>query len=170
MEHDYADDFDNDGDLDFIVGNLRKNSQMKASREQPCTLVYDDFDKNGSVDPIMCYYIQGKSYPSLSRDELIDQMPSLRKRFNDYASYSDAGIADILSPASLTAAKKLQAVQLASCYIENPGNGKLPDKGIACRGSNLTAIYYALDINKDGYKDLFLGGHLRKNPYIYRKI
>ena len=159
----YADDFDNDGDLDFIVGNLGKNTQMKASREQPCTLVYDDFDKNGSIDPIMCYYIQGKSYPSLSRDELIDQLPSFRKKFNDYASYSDAGITDILSPASLAAAKKLQVEQFASCYIENKGNGKLQIKELPVE-AQLSPVYAisSFDINKDGYKDLFLGGNFEK--------
>ncbi|PWT94839.1 MAG: RNA-binding protein, partial [Bacteroidetes bacterium] len=53
----YAADFDNDGDMDFVVGNLGWNTQMRVSADQPCTMVYDDFDGNGSVDGIMCYYV-----------------------------------------------------------------------------------------------------------------
>ena len=159
----YGDDFDKDGDLDFIAGNLGKNSQIKASKDQPCTLVYDDFDKNGSVDPLMCYYIQGKSYPSLSRDELIDQMPSLRKKFNDYASYSNATITDIISPENLSAAKKLQAEQFATCYIENTGNGKLLIKELPIE-AQVSPVYAiaSFDANNDGNKDLFLGGNFEK--------
>ncbi len=159
----YAADFDNDGDLDFIVGNRGLNSQVRVSKEQPCTMLYNDFDGNGSMDGIMSYYIKGKNYPALSRDEMMQQMPSLRKKFNDYASYSTATIDDILSGPEIANAKKLVADNLATCYIENKGNGKLQIRELPVQ-AQFSPVYAinSLDVNKDGYPDLLLGGNFEK--------
>ena len=66
-------DLDNDGNPELIAGNYGLNSQLKANEKQPVEMFVKDFDDNGSVDPILCCYIQGKSYPYLTRDELLDQ-------------------------------------------------------------------------------------------------
>ena len=44
------------------------------------TLYYKDFDGNGSIDPLLCYYIGGVSYPAASRDDVTDQLPVLKKK------------------------------------------------------------------------------------------
>jgi len=62
----YADDMDGDGDLDLIVGNCGLNTQFHVSEKEPMALYYKDFDNNGSIDPILCYYIGGVSYPAAS--------------------------------------------------------------------------------------------------------
>jgi len=56
-------DFDKDGDMDLIAGNWGTNSQFKCSAEKPMQMTFKDFDNNGSVDPIITYYLDGKSYP-----------------------------------------------------------------------------------------------------------
>ena len=167
----YATDFDKDGDLDFIVGNRGLNTQIKVSKDQPCTMLYKDFDNNGSIDGIMCYFIQGKSYPALSRDELLEQLPVLRKRYNDYASYSNATINDIFSDAELANAKKLTADNMATCYIENKGNGKFDVRPLPVQAqfSPVYAIASA-DVNKDGNPDLLLGGNFEKTRVSIGKI
>jgi hypothetical protein len=159
----YAADFDKDGDMDFIVGNRGLNTQVRVSREQPCTMYYKDFDNNGSIDGIMCYYIQGKSYPALSRDELIEQIPILRKKFNDYESYSTATINDLFSGNELASAKKLVANKMATCYIENKGNGKFEIRELPVQ-AQFSPVYAisSLDVNKDGNPDLLLGGNFEK--------
>src|SRR5690606_30001906 len=111
-------DFDNDGDADILLGNLGLNTQFRASEKQPLSLVYKDFDNNGSLDPIMTYYIQGKEYPFPSRDELLDQMYSMRGKFTNYASYSKATLKDIFSSADLKNAHTLKATMLESVYLE----------------------------------------------------
>ena len=91
-----ATDIDNDGDIDFVLGNCGYNNQFsKTNKDQPLQLYVNDFDGNGIIDPIMCYFIQGKSYPMASRDELFDQIPSLKKKFLRYKDYADATINDI---------------------------------------------------------------------------
>ena len=159
----YADDFDKDGDLDFIAGNRGLNTQVKVSPEQPCTMFYKDFDNNGSIDGIMCYYIQGKSYPAMSRDEIVEQMPVLRKKFNDYASYSTATINDFFSGNELSTAKKLVADKMATCYIENKGNGKFEIRELPLQ-AQFSPVYAinSLDANKDGNQDLLLAGNFEK--------
>ncbi len=58
------------------------NTQFQASEKEPLEMYYKDFDNNGSVDPIFSFYIQHKRYPYLTRDELLAQLPALRKRFS----------------------------------------------------------------------------------------
>src|SRR5690606_10704265 len=97
----FLDDFDGDGDVDIVAGNLGLNTQLKASQTEPVELVYKDFDKYGSVDPILTYYIQGASYPFASRDELLDQIYGMRSKFTSYASYADARLNNIFSKGDL---------------------------------------------------------------------
>src|SRR6266487_27738 len=167
----YADDFDKDGDLDFVVGNRGLNTQVKVSEKQPCTMYYKDFDGNGSIDGIMCYYIQGKSYPALSRDEMIDQLPGLRKKFNDYASYSTATINDFFSGDELASAKKLVADNMATCYIENKGKGKFEIRELPVQ-AQFSPVYAisSLDVNKDGNQDLILAGNFEKTRVTIGKF
>jgi enediyne biosynthesis protein E4 len=87
-------DLNGDGNLDIVGGNFGLNSQYAASDQQPVELFYADFDQNGSVDPVTTTYIQGKRYPYLTRDELLEQLGFLRSRFNTYKSYSSATLED----------------------------------------------------------------------------
>jgi hypothetical protein len=155
----YAEDMDNDGDKDLVIGNLGLNAQFKASEKEPLQMYYKDFDENGSVDPIFCYYIGGVSYPAASRDDLMDQLPVLKKKFLEYSKYSTATINDLFTPEQLNDAKALKAEILETVYLENTG------KEFAMRKLPVEAQYapvYAiasLDVNRDGNKDLVFAGN-----------
>lgn len=167
----YAADFDKDGDLDIILGNRGFNTQVKVSPEQPCTMYYKDFDKNGSIDGIMNYFIQGKSYPALSRDEMMEQLPVLRKKYNNYESYSTATVDDFFSPEELSNATKLVAVNMATSYLENTAKGKfeLRDLPVQAQFSPVYAIN-SLDANNDGNPDLLLAGNFEKTRVAIGQI
>lgn len=152
-------DMDGDGDMDLIAGNWGLNSPIKVSKQQPAVMFYNDFDNNGSVDPLLCYYIEGKSYPMASRDEITDQIVSLRQKFPTYDSYANATIEDILPPEKLSAAKKLSANCFETIYFEN-------DKGIfRARKLPLQANFFPVyaigtgDFDQDGKQDIILAGN-----------
>ena len=83
-------DFNKDGKQDLLIGNLGVNTQCKVNDKEPADLYFNDFDANGTVEPILCYYIQGKSYPFLSRDEVAGQINGMSKKFSRYQDYADA--------------------------------------------------------------------------------
>lgn len=154
-----AHDFDNDGDEDIIVGNLGLNTQLRASNAEPITLFYKDFDNNGSIDPILNHYIQGKSYPFASRDELLDQMYSMRSRYTSYASYADVELNTIFTANELKEASTLKVTQLESVYLENK-QGKFIFHKLPSVAQFAPVYTMALiDYNKDGNMDVVLGGN-----------
>ncbi|MDP3468078.1 MAG: VCBS repeat-containing protein [Daejeonella sp.] len=155
----HVEDMDADGDQDLVIGNLGLNAQFKASEKEPMSIYYKDFDENGSVDPIFCYYIDGVSYPAASRDDLMDQLPSLKNKFLEYHKYANATINDLFTPDQLKDAKVLKAELLETVYLENTGKGfnlkKLP---VEAQYAPVYAIASA-DVDKDGKKDLLLAGN-----------
>lgn len=153
-------DMDGDGDLDLIAGNWGLNSPIKVSKPEPAIMFYNDFDNNGSIDPLICYYIQGKSYPMASRDEMTDQMFSLRQKFPTYESYSDATISDILTPEQLKSAKKLSADYFETTYFEN-NKGVFEAKKLPLQ-ANFFPVYAIStgDFDHDGKQDIILAGNI----------
>ncbi len=112
-------DIDNDGDMDYFLGNAGTNLQFKATAEQPVQLTAGDFNQDGVLDPILSYYIRDRSYPLASRDELLEQVNSLRKKFIKYEDYSKATIQDIATEEQLEKSYKFNAYNLQSSWLEN---------------------------------------------------
>lgn len=156
----FAEDFDSDGDKDLIVGNLGLNNQFKASAKEPASIYYKDFDGNGSIDPIFCYYIDGVSYPAASRDDLMDQLPNWNKKFLEYHSYANATIDDLFKPEQLKDANILKAELLSTVYLENNGASGFNIKSLP-NEVQYAPIYAitSIDANGDGKKDLILAGN-----------
>ena len=153
-------DMDGDGDTDLIIGNCGENTQFHPTEKEPMTIYYKDFDNNGSVDPIFCYYINGTSYPAASRDDLTDQLPGLKKKFLEYKDYANATINDVFTQDQLKDAGMLKAETMQTVYLENQGS-----KGFALHVLPLEAQYapvygiVSIDANHDGKKDVLLAGN-----------
>ncbi|MDO1444953.1 VCBS repeat-containing protein [Rhodocytophaga aerolata] len=164
-----AEDFDNDGDLDLVAGNLGLNNQMKVTGQQPATLLYSDFDNNGTIDPVLSYYIEGKNYPAFSRDELGGQMPAIKKRFTSYEAYAKATMEDVFSKEQLQVAQKLTASRFHTTYFEN-NKGLFTAKELPIQ-AQFAPVYaiQSLDINSDGHLDILLGGNLEKTRVVTGK-
>jgi len=155
-----AGDFDLDGDIDYVAGNMGLNTQIKASRSEPATIYASDFDNNGSVDPVMCFYIQGKSYPFYPKDDIQTQIPFIKKKYPTYESYATQSITDIFSEEELKGALKLKAIVMESCYIENKGNNQFELIPLP-REAQFSPVYsiHPGDYNKDGKPDLIIAGN-----------
>jgi hypothetical protein len=155
-------DLDKDNDLDLIAGNWGTNSQIQASEKEPATMYSGDFDNNGFIDPLLCYYIQGKSYPMASRDEMTDQMVSLRQRFPTYDSYANAAISDVLTEEQLKKGKELSVNYMHTTWFENV-NGKFITRSLPVQ-AGFSPVYaiYSDDFNHDGNMDILLAGNVEQ--------
>lgn len=155
-----ADDFNNDGNIDLIAGNLGTNIQLKASATEPLSITYADFLNTGIVYPILTYYNNGKSYPWLTRDELADQLPIIQKKFLAYKDYADAQLTDIFSSDQLESAKTAEVKTLQSVYLQNDNNKKFSVTALPTHAQispiNGMAV---LDVDKDGNKDIIIAGN-----------
>ena len=89
------------------------------------TLCVNDFFHSDKTEPVLCYYIQGQSYPYASKNELTEDMPGLKKKFLYYKDYATAQFTDIFTPEQILGMKELKAMQLKNCWLENTGTGKL---------------------------------------------
>ncbi len=161
-----ATDIDGDGDIDFLLGNCGYNDQFsKTNKDQPLQLYVNDFDNNGTIDPIMCYYIQGKSYPMASRDELLDQLPGLKKKYVHYRDYANATISDIFSAAKIKQSTVLHCDELASGVLYNDGTNHFAFKPFPLQAqvSKIFGIETA-DFDHDGKADVLCTG----NYFPYR--
>jgi hypothetical protein len=101
-----AGDFDNDGDDDYIVGNLGSNNRFTISDKTQFNVYAIDLDKNGFIDPVSTSYwkdINGEmqEYPVNYLDELAAQSPYFRKKFTSYTNFSYTNAKDIFNPDSI---------------------------------------------------------------------
>jgi hypothetical protein len=152
-------DLDNDGDFDFVVGNHGLNCDLTASVAKPLTMYVHDFDENGSLDQMLCYYNGEKSYPFASQDELISQLPAKRKAYLKYDEYAESQIESVFDKAILAKAKQLTANELRTVWVEN-NKGKfivhaLP---IEAQFAPIRSILIQ-DFDGDGNQDIILGGN-----------
>ena len=156
-----VEDLNGDGNADLLVGNLGLNSQLKATEKEPVELFYKDFDDNGSVDPILCLYNKHKSYPYITRDELLDQLSIMRNRFPDYKSYAEATLKDIFTSDELKGATRLEANTLKTMLFIGDVNHKFQEKELPIEVQESPVFTLtSLDFDKDGKKDLLIAGNI----------
>ncbi|MBO0939799.1 VCBS repeat-containing protein [Fibrella sp. HMF5335] len=153
-------DFDNDGDIDYVAGNLGKNSRFQASAAEPVSIYAKDYDQNNTLDPVMCLYIQGKCYPTHPRDQLAEQVPGLKKRFPTYADYGNMTFDKVLTDEERAGAYVVNATNLTSSYIENRGNNQFAIRPLPAM-AQITTVQGILvgDYNTDGQLDVLLVGN-----------
>lgn len=155
-----AADFNQDGFVDLVAGNLGLNSVLKATADNPVNLFISDFSGNGRPDQILTYYNAGKSYPLASRDQMLFSIPALQIKYPTYADYAGQSVGDIFPGEQLEAAAVRRATEFASLLLMNNGDetfniGPLPVE------AQFSPLYSLLidDFNKDGYQDMLLGGN-----------
>ncbi|WP_276168172.1 VCBS repeat-containing protein [Zobellia alginiliquefaciens] len=151
-------DFDNDGDIDLIAGNLGLNSKLRASKNEPVQMYYADFDKNGWPEGVTTHFINGKEHVFSSKSLLEKQMVYLRKKFTTYSAFAEADFKDIFTAEELQNAKILKAYEFRSCFIENLGDQKfkLTPLPTAAQFSTVNTIL-PLDFDQDENLDVLLG-------------
>lgn len=155
-----AADFDHDGDLDLIAGNLGLNSRLKASLKEPVCMYVDDFDKNDSTDQVVTHFIHGTEYPLSTRDEMTKQMPYLKKRYLSYHKFAETSVHDMFPGDLLEKAEKYAVQTFESMYVENLGGGKFQTRPLpeAAQFSTVNALRIE-DFDGDKNLDVLIAGN-----------
>jgi hypothetical protein len=126
-----AGDFDKDGDMDYIAGNLGENSYYRATDQHPVSIYGGDFSNSGRYGAFLSIYLPAsqldttqREYPAQGRDDVIWQMGSLARKFPDYKSFALARMNELFTPDQLNRALIYRANNLKSCYCRNDGHGR----------------------------------------------
>jgi len=153
-------DFNGDKRPDLVIGNMGLNTQFKPSEKEPLEIYYKDFDNNGSVEPIFSFDIQGKRYPYVTRDELVGQLPGMRKRFSNFKSYADITMDELFQNNELKDAGHLVADHMSTTCFMSANNGKFVVADLP-KETQYSPVYsiVPLDFNDDGNTDLLLCGN-----------
>ncbi|MEM9986902.1 MAG: FG-GAP-like repeat-containing protein, partial [Bacteroidota bacterium] len=119
-----AGDFDGDGDLDLIAGNLGTNFKYQAHPEEPFSVYSGDFDQNKRLDIVLSYEKKGIQLPLRGRECSSQQIPAIELKFKDYHSFATATLPEIYGDQNLAEALQYHATHFASSWVENRGGGK----------------------------------------------
>ena len=162
-----AGDFDNDGDIDYVVGNSGENSFYKASDHGPVSVYAKDFDNNGSYDAIPSLYLpvnmtdtSRKEFPAFGRDDLIKQMIGMRSRYQSYKAYAEAPMDSMLTKEQLKGALVYRANNLRSGFVRNEGNGRFVFEALPMQAQlSMLCGMIAEDFDGDGNLDIAINGN-----------
>jgi hypothetical protein len=160
-----AGDFDNDGDMDYIGGNLGMNTLARASEGRPVSVYAKDFNNDGYFDaiPTVFYKAQDDSYkefPYNTRDDMGKQVIQVRQRFQEYGKFAESALGDILKPEELRDALHLSATWMKSSYVENQGGSKFAIRELPVQAQFAPLFgMIADDFDQDGNLDLMLSGN-----------
>ncbi len=164
-----AGDFDQDGDEDYLVGNLGENHRFNVSEKYPMRIYAIDLDQNGSIDPLTTAYWnnpEGKmtEYPVNYLDELGAQSSFFRSKFDGYTTFSFATIDDILDAKTLAERKFHPYINTTSSFIIWNEGGELRWEKMPA-SLQVAPIKKMLvhDFNGDNFPDVMISG----NDYTY---
>ncbi|MGJ8713456.1 MAG: VCBS repeat-containing protein [Maribacter stanieri] len=154
-------DFDNDGDMDYIAGNLGLNYKYKTSTDKPFDVYYNDFDANGNADIVLGYYNKEKHYPLRGFSCSSEQIPDLKKKILKYDAFASMELKDVYGEEKLKNSLHYSADTFASVYVENIGDGKFKMTNLPnlAQLTNLNDMLIS-DFNGDGSLDVLGVGNL----------
>jgi hypothetical protein len=165
-----AADIDGDGFTDLIAGNMGANSYFTPTQEEPVMIVARDFDNNGSIDPLITYYnpIEKNRFLVHNRLVLLDQVPSLKKKFETFTQYATTPFSKVFDDRDLKDAYTRSSFVLTShLFVNQQGKSfqPLPLPDVA----QLSAVQDMVvdDLNNDGKQDLLLIGNMHSQETLF---
>ncbi|MEO0469058.1 MAG: VCBS repeat-containing protein [Bacteroidota bacterium] len=160
-----AGDFDNDGDTDYLAGNMGLNTAYQPTASHPLKVYAKDFDNNGTFDAVPSVWYPDREgdlqeYPAFVRRDVEKQILFVKKLFPLHADFAGASMDQILDAKMREGAFIFEANTPQSMYIENLGQGKFVSSPLPLE-AQVAPIYgmEVLDVNGDEYLDVLLVGN-----------
>ena len=155
-----AADLDNDGDIDFILGNQGSNTIHKTSSENPVKMWVNDFDNNGTIEQIMTNHKNGKDYPIHMKKELTAQLVSLKKQNLKASEYAKKSVDELFSTSIFKNSIMKQSTISESIIAVNEGDWNFSVKKLPSR-VQLSCVcgIVCTDVNNDGNLDIIMAGN-----------
>lgn len=154
----YLKDLNEDGIDDWLVGNLGSNNFF----EKGMKMFVNDFDRNGSIEQLICKQIDGQYYPIVDKEELISQLPALKKKVVLFETYSKAKMNDLFTNEELDKSYQYELNELKSSLFLSSGykfeRQDLPNE------AQYAPIYAFEFIQKNQTKGILVGG----NQYLVK--
>src|SRR5690606_29354799 len=162
-----AADIDGDGDLDLILGNEGLNSLVKATPEEPVSMMVKDFNGDGKIDPIMAIYLKGKRVPLHPLGTLTEQIIQFKYKYIYFSDYAKVGFDELFTSNDLVDADIYTATELRSMIAINDGKGNftLQELPIEAQVSPISSIQVS-DFNHDGILDILMVGNFYPNESV----
>ena len=156
-----AADFDQDGDMDLVLGNLGTNTKFRKKEDTALRMYVKDIDGNESMDHVLAYKLHDSWYPVATKDELGKQLPLINRRFTSYKAYAGKTVEELFEKDELKDARMLEVNTFESLYLENLGTGDFRKHPLPHQAqvSKIFALHVE-DLNRDGHLDILAGGNL----------
>ena len=153
-------DFDNDGDMDFVVGNIGSNNKFKPSDSKPLHVFCNDFDDNGTLDIVLSNSYNNALVPVRGKECSTEQMPFLAEKFKTYDAFSSSNLEEIYTAEKLSGALHYEATIFESVYLENKDGGFVLSK--LNKNAQMAPVngIVVSDFDNDGNDDLVTAGNL----------
>jgi hypothetical protein len=138
-------DVDQDGDIDFIAGNLGLNYRYRM--DQSFQVFSNDFDLDGRQDIVLAYQEKGTRFPINGFDASVNQIPVIGRRYLTFDAFAKATLEDIYGKVILDSSLSYIVNTFASVWIENKGKGKfkvhnLPNRAQLSSINDIAAVDY----------------------------
>jgi hypothetical protein len=152
-----AGDLDDDGDIDYVVGNHGLNSHYQASPTQPALLFLGDLDGSGRSNLLEAHFVGEFGYPNRGLDSLSAAMPSLKEKFRTFQQFAVSPIEKITSMNRLRDSYRVEANTFESGVLLNRGRATFDFIPLPALAQLSPARDLALaDLNGDGALDLVI--------------
>lgn len=154
-------DYDGDGDMDYLAGNLGLNYKYRTSTENPFQVYSNDFDENGTLDIVLSYRKKGVQLPLRGRECSSQQVPAIKQRFETFESFANADLDDIYGKSMLDNSLHYEVDTFEHYMLENLGDGTFESRPLPNRAqlSSINAVA-VFNYDDDPYPDMLIGGNL----------
>ncbi len=154
-------DIDEDGDMDYLFGNLGLNSKFTAKPGKPFHVFCDDFDGNTTYDVVFSKDYNGSLVPMRGRQCSSEQMPFISSKFPNFISFAEASLNEIIGEENLSNALHYVAKDFHSICLINEGNGVFKKINLPIEAQFSPIMKFTVtDINYDNVNEIIAVGNL----------